>query len=147
MKKTITVVFLAMIGWINGQENLSYQQPSAEILKLADYQRPPSVSMDSKREWMIFSYRDTYKSLDELNQQEMRLGGLRINPVTNISSSLTYITNLKKKLKKRFPQKQKKLTKKQAILFKKLSKLNKLSQNLKTLVGNLCNFLFQLQML
>lgn len=100
MKKTITVVFLAMIGWINGQENLSYQQPSAEILKLADYQRPPSVSMDSKREWMIFSYRDTYKSLDELNQQEMRLGGLRINPVTNISSSLTYITNLKiKKVK------------------------------------------------
>ena len=94
MKKTITVVFLAMIGWINGQENLSYQQPSAEILKLADYQRPPSVSMDSKREWMIFSYRDTYKSLDELNQQEMRLGGLRINPVTNISSSLTYITDL-----------------------------------------------------
>lgn len=95
MKKTITVVFLAMIGWINGQENLSYQQPSAEILKLADYQRPPSVSMDSKREWMIFSYRDTYKSLDELNQQEIRLGGLRINPVTNISSSITYITNLK----------------------------------------------------
>ena len=95
MKKTITVVFLAMIGWINGQENLSYQQPSEEILKLADYQRPPSVSMDSKREWMIFSYRDTYKSLDELNQQEIRLGGLRINPVTNISSSITYITNLK----------------------------------------------------
>ncbi len=100
MKKTITVVFLAMIGWINAQENLSYQKPSAEILKLADYQRPPSVSMDSKREWMIFSYRDTYKSLDELNQQEIRLGGLRINPVTNISSSITYITNLKiKKLK------------------------------------------------
>lgn len=95
MKKTITVVFLVMIGWINGQENLSYQQPSEEILKLADYQRPPSVSMDSKREWMIFSYRDTYKSLDELNQQEIRLGGLRINPVTNISSSITYITNLK----------------------------------------------------
>lgn len=44
---------------------------------------------------MLLSYRNTYKTLDELSQEEMRLGGLRINPVTNISSSTTYISNLK----------------------------------------------------
>ncbi len=77
------------------QENVTYQKPSKEILELADYQRAPSVNMDSKKEYMLLSYRNTYKTLDDLNQEEMRLGGLRINPITNISSTVTYINNLK----------------------------------------------------
>ena len=77
------------------QENLTYQKPSASILALADYERAPNVSMDSKKEYILFTYRNTYKTLDDLNQEEMRLGGLRINPITNISSSITYTTNLK----------------------------------------------------
>jgi len=44
---------------------------------------------------MLLSYRNTYKTLDDLNQEEMRLGGLRINPIVNISSTVTYINNLK----------------------------------------------------
>ncbi|WP_298138829.1 prolyl oligopeptidase family serine peptidase [Flavobacterium sp.] len=91
-------IFLLLLGFgitCFGQENLSYKKPSAEILALADYERAPSVSMDSKKEYMLLSYRNTYKTLDDLNQEEMRLGGLRINPVTNISSTVTYINNLK----------------------------------------------------
>lgn len=77
------------------QENVTYQKPPASIMALADYERAPSVSMDTKKEYMLLTYRNTYKTLDELSQEEMRLGGLRINPVTNISSSVTYINNLK----------------------------------------------------
>ncbi|MDD4747572.1 MAG: prolyl oligopeptidase family serine peptidase [Salinivirgaceae bacterium] len=77
------------------QEDLAYQKPSAEILALADYERAPSISMDTKKEYMLLRYQDTYKTLDELNIEEMRLGGLRINPITNISSTLTYVNNLK----------------------------------------------------
>lgn len=77
------------------QENLDYQKPSASILALADYQRAPSVSMDTKKNYLLLSYRNTYKTLDDLNQEEMRLGGLRINPITNISSTVTYVNNLK----------------------------------------------------
>lgn len=96
MKKITTALFfLAIAGGFSAQENIAYQKPSAEILKLADYERPPSVFMDSKKEWLIFSYRDTYKTLEELNQDEVRLAGLRINPKTNIASSMSYITNLK----------------------------------------------------
>jgi dipeptidyl aminopeptidase/acylaminoacyl peptidase len=51
--------------------------------------------MDSKKDVMLFMYRDTYKTLDDLNQEEIRLAGLRINPITNISSTVTYTTNLK----------------------------------------------------
>ena len=82
---------------MDAQENLTYQKPSEEILQLADYERTPQVIMNSKKEWIVFAYRPTYKTLEDLNQEEMRLGGLRINPVTNISSTLTYINNLKLK--------------------------------------------------
>jgi hypothetical protein len=43
---------------------------------------------------MLLTYRDSYKTLDDLNQDEMRLGGL-INPTTNISSTVTYMNNIK----------------------------------------------------
>jgi dipeptidyl aminopeptidase/acylaminoacyl peptidase len=77
------------------QEDVTYQVPSKEILALADYERAPSVMMDTKKEYMVLAYRSTYKSLDDLNQDELRLAGIRINPVTNISSTVTYMTNLK----------------------------------------------------
>jgi hypothetical protein len=95
MKKHLSILLLLTFFVINAQENITYQKPSAEILALADYERAPSVSMDTKKEYMLLSYRNTYKSLDDLNQEEMRLGGLRINPITNISSTVTYINNLK----------------------------------------------------
>ncbi len=59
------------------------------ILQLADYERSPSVAMDTKKKYMLLSYRSTYKTLDDLNQQEISIGGLRINPVTNIATSTT----------------------------------------------------------
>ena len=82
-----------------------FNLPSTSILQLADFQRTPSVSMNSKKiGW--FSLRPTYKTLDDLNQEEMKLAGLHcVNPfVTNISSSVTYISNLKVR---KFNEKQK----------------------------------------
>ena len=98
--KTMKLKLLSLFVFVGtfstiAQENVTYQKPSAEILALADYERAPSVSMDTKKEYMLLSYRNTYKTLDDLNQTEMKLGGLRINPVTNISSTVTYINNLK----------------------------------------------------
>jgi dipeptidyl aminopeptidase/acylaminoacyl peptidase len=95
MKMRINLLlFLSFSLSILAQENLSYQKPSKSILDLADYERAPSVSMDTKKEYMLLSYRSTYKTLDDLNQDEMRLAGLRINPTTNISSSVTYVNNI-----------------------------------------------------
>src|SRR6218665_2815608 len=97
MKKSLLLlwIFSFSASVAVAQENLTYQKPSASILALADYERAPNVSMDSRKEYMLFSYRNTYKTLDDLNQEEMRLGGLRINPVTNIASAVNYISNLK----------------------------------------------------
>lgn len=82
-------------GYSYTQENITFQKPSEEILKLADYERPPSVFMNSNKDVMIFVYRPTYKELKDLNQEEVRLAGLRINPKTNISSTLSYVNNIK----------------------------------------------------
>lgn len=95
MKMRILLFLLGIGSICTAQENVNFQTPPSEILALADYQRAPSVSMDDKKEYMLLSYRNTYKTLDELSQDEMRLGGLRINPVTNISSTVTYVNNLK----------------------------------------------------
>lgn len=94
-KITTLVTLLLLCISAQAQENLTFQKPSPEILALADYERAPSVMMDSDAEYMLFTYRPTYKTLEDLNMEDMRLGGLRINPVTHISSTVTYINNLK----------------------------------------------------
>ncbi|WP_291275261.1 prolyl oligopeptidase family serine peptidase [Flavobacterium sp.] len=93
--KFLALATIVSLNWSIAQENVTFQKPSKSILDLADYQRAPSVSMDNKKEYMLLTYRNTYKTLDDLNQEELRLGGLRINPITNISSTVTYINNLK----------------------------------------------------
>lgn len=95
MKKVFLFTFLLIGFHLFSQENLTYQLPPKEILTLADYERAPSVLMDTKKETMLFVYRNTYKTLEDLNLEELRLGGLRINPITNISSTITYYNNIK----------------------------------------------------
>ncbi|TNE56222.1 MAG: S9 family peptidase [Bacteroidetes bacterium] len=83
-----------MIPFLSAQEALSYQKPPKEILELVDVERAPSVSMDSKHEYVLFSYRPMYKNLEDLSQDELRLGGLRINPNHYVSSRITYVNKL-----------------------------------------------------
>jgi dipeptidyl aminopeptidase/acylaminoacyl peptidase len=86
---------LCLYGNAQAQDPMSFQVPSQPILQLADYQRPPSTVMDRRRQTMLLLYRDTYKSLSDLAQEEMRLGGLRLNPRDYISATMSYVTGLK----------------------------------------------------
>lgn len=96
MKNLIYLSFLLFVfSAATAQENLSYQKPPKEILDLVDVERAPGVIIDENREYMIFLYRDAYKSIEELSQEELRLGGLRIDPKTNIGSRTTYYNNLR----------------------------------------------------
>src|SRR5690606_3142471 len=97
MKKSVVLLFVSMTFLVYGQERLTFQKPSAEILALADYQRPPAIQISPDKTWLLFMYRPTYKSLEELGQEEVRLAGLRINPKTRISSRETYYNNLRLK--------------------------------------------------
>lgn len=95
MKKISYLLFLMVSTLGFAQEDITYQKPPQEILELVDFERAPSISMDSKKEQIVFMYRNTYKTLAEISEEEMRLGGLRINPKINISSTITYVNNLK----------------------------------------------------
>src|SRR5690554_1372637 len=98
MKTQLTVLlFLFLFGNVLAQEKLDYQNPPAAILELVEAPMAPAVRIDSKGENVILFYRDPYKSILELSETELRLGGLRINPKTNIGSRTTYYNNLKVK--------------------------------------------------
>ncbi|MCP4052134.1 MAG: S9 family peptidase [Mesoflavibacter sp.] len=91
----LLLIFVCLNGY--AQQNLTYQKPSKEILELADADLAPGVQIDSKGEHMVLLYRNQYKSIEELSETELRLAGLRINPITNIGSRTNYYTNLKVK--------------------------------------------------
>ena len=76
------------------QEDLQYQVPPKEIVDLIDVTMPPRVLVDDNKNYMVYLYRDTYKTIEELSEKEMRLAGLRINPQTNIGSRVSYYNNI-----------------------------------------------------
>ncbi|MBT8210452.1 MAG: prolyl oligopeptidase family serine peptidase [Eudoraea sp.] len=77
------------------QEKLDYQTPPSQILELVDVPLAPSVRITETTDYMVLLYRDSYKTIAELSEKELRLGGLRINPATNIGSRTTYYNNIK----------------------------------------------------
>ena len=99
MTKQIWISVLAVMVscFAYAQEKLTYQKPPQDILALADAPLAPSVLLDDKGEYMVMLYRDQYKSIAELSEDEMRLAGLRINPKTNIGSRTTYYNNVELK--------------------------------------------------
>jgi len=54
----------------------------------------PNVSIDDKAEWMLFSQSNSYPSIEELAQPELRIAGLRINPNNFAPSRQTFINDL-----------------------------------------------------
>ncbi len=97
MKINVIAILMIMTTLLQAQEKVLYQTPPSEIMELVDIERVPNINIDSRGEQMLFYYRSTFKTLSDLKQPELRLGGLRINPKANISSTITYYNNLKYK--------------------------------------------------
>ena len=96
MRRSLFIFFCILyIFQIDAQVSLEYQKPPKEIVDLVDVSLAPSVLLDDNKEFMIFLYREPFKSIEDLSKEELRLAGLRIDPITNISSRKTYYNNLK----------------------------------------------------
>lgn len=93
-KLVLTILLIVFSLSLKAQENITYQKPSDEILELADAPLAPSVLIDDNNNFMVLLYRDAYKTIAELSEDELRLGGLRINPKTNIGSRTRYSNNI-----------------------------------------------------
>ena len=96
MKKTaaLLTIFTLIAGISNAQVDITYQLPVKEILELADAPMAPVVQIDKKTENIVLLHRNRYSSIAELSETELRLAGLRINPVTNIDSRVAYVNNI-----------------------------------------------------
>lgn len=61
----------------------------------------PGVSIDSKAEWILFSERNPYPSIEELAMPEYKIAGMRINPNNYSPSRQTFVNSFSLKISKR----------------------------------------------
>ena len=85
-KFSLLLCFLLVILAVTGQPGSGYQLPPKDIADLLLAKPTPAVSLNSKAEWLLLSERNSYPSVEELAQPELRIAGLRINP-NNFSQS------------------------------------------------------------
>ncbi len=95
------LIFTMSTTVLISQKDLSYQKPPSALTKLVEAPPTPGVSISANHEWMLLLERPSLPSIEEVAQEELRLGGIRINPKNNGSSRGSYFTELKvKNLKK-----------------------------------------------
>lgn len=94
MKQLFLLTALLFMNNISAQDFLNYQKPHADILDLVDVPLSPSTFLNNDQTVMLLLSRDAYKSIDALSKKELRLGGLRIDPKTNIGSRVRYFNNI-----------------------------------------------------
>ncbi len=91
-------IFLFMIfNYYYGaaQSDFPYQKPDTDILSLADARPAPSIRIKADASLAVLLFRNAYKSIEEMAAPEMKLAGIRINPMTNSPSRITYFNDVK----------------------------------------------------
>ena len=92
MKKLFFICLLFSTCFVFAQDE-GYRTPPKEMADLLLAKPTPGVSIDSKAEWMLESERNSYPSVEELAQPELRIAGLRINPNNYAPSRQSFINN------------------------------------------------------
>jgi dipeptidyl aminopeptidase/acylaminoacyl peptidase len=78
---------------VPAQDDATYQTPPKAIADLLLAKPTPAVSIDGKAEWMLLSERNSYPTVEELGQPEIRVAGLRLNPNNFSPSRQIFINN------------------------------------------------------
>jgi dipeptidyl aminopeptidase/acylaminoacyl peptidase len=90
--KRISLLLLAAL-WLGAHaQDAGYQMPPPAIADLLLAKPTPSPSVDDKGEWMILSQFNSYPSVEELAQPELKIAGLRLNPNNFGPSRRTYVS-------------------------------------------------------
>jgi len=97
MKKLFCLSLLFVSVFSMAQESASYKLPPKEIADLLLAKPTPMVSIDHLGEWMLVIERESYPTVEELGQPELRVAGLRLNPNNYSPSRQNFINNLKLK--------------------------------------------------
>ena len=94
MKKVILNLLLVGLGGsVLAQDAVTYKTPPKVMADLLLAKPTPGVSIDGKAEWILFSDRNPYPSIEELAMPEYKLAGMRINPNNYSPSRQTYVNS------------------------------------------------------
>ena len=97
-QKNIFLLFIFICVHIvvktNAQESLGYQNPPKDIAEMLLAKPTPTISVDGKGEWMLIMERNSYPTVEELGQPEVRIAGLRLNPKNFSPSRQNFISNI-----------------------------------------------------
>ncbi len=80
--------------WLRAQDDQAYKVPPKTLSDLLLAKPTPGVSVDEKGEWLVLTENNSYPSVEELAQPELRIAGLRINPKNYAPSRQNYINTL-----------------------------------------------------
>src|ERR1700743_1979129 len=94
-KPLLLLSLLAVTGILRAQSNnAGYQMPPKDIHDLLLARPTPLISIDHKGEWLLIAGRNSYPSVEELAQPELRIAGLRFNPNNFSPSPQNFISEL-----------------------------------------------------
>jgi dipeptidyl aminopeptidase/acylaminoacyl peptidase len=91
----VSALFCVVFPDLNSQEALKYQLPPQEIVKIVDAPVTPIVSVSPDKSNIVILERPSIITISELSAEELRIGGLRINPLNSGPSRQTYIKGYK----------------------------------------------------
>lgn len=95
--RTLFLLISFVIAHACYAQDEGYKTPPKEIADLLLANPTPAVSVDGQGNWMLVMERNSYPSVEELAQPELRIAGQRINPGNFAPSRQTYINHFKLK--------------------------------------------------
>ncbi|MEJ7610888.1 MAG: hypothetical protein WKF88_06890, partial [Ferruginibacter sp.] len=90
---TAFILFITFSLHAFSQDAVQYNMPPQVIADLLLAKPTPTISTGRDAEWMLLIERNSYPTVEELGQREIRLAGLRLNPDNFSPSRQTYINN------------------------------------------------------
>ena len=88
------VTFCSSSIFLMAQDATSYQLPPKVISDLLLAPPTPGVSVNSTAKYMLIMERNSYPTVEELGQPELKIAGLRINPLNASLTRQTFINRL-----------------------------------------------------
>ena len=94
-KALLAVLFLYCFQFsLYAQDNSGYQVPPKVIADLLLAPPTPGVTVNGAANYMLILERNSYPTVEELGQPELKIAGLRINPINASLTRQTYINHI-----------------------------------------------------
>ncbi|MDX2415078.1 MAG: hypothetical protein QNK33_07795, partial [Bacteroidales bacterium] len=95
-KNLFTLLLLAALSLtLSAQNGLKYQKPPKEIVEILNASPTPGVSISPDKKLIALTQSPGMPTIEDISREMLRIGGLRIDPQINGSSTRRYSIELK----------------------------------------------------